>query len=144
MADFLNVAERSVRMAAVRQRNTSPELQLRRQLHRLGYRFRINVDGLPGTPDIVLPRHKTAIFVHGCFWHRHHGCKSTTTPKSNIDFWQEKFKKNVERDARKNKELENLGWNVYIVWSCEISTEKKAVAKALEIDELICTLKKSI
>jgi DNA mismatch endonuclease (patch repair protein) len=127
MADFLNVAERSVRMAAVRQRGTSPELQLRRQLHRLGYRFRINVRGLPG-----------------CFWHRHHGCNSTTTPKSNIDFWQEKFEKNVERDARKHKELENLGWNVYIVWSCEISTEKKAVAKALEIDELICTLKKSI
>src|SRR5687767_4934683 len=100
MPDFLTPSERSARMARIRSTNTSPELALRRALHQLGLRFRLHTAGLPGKPDLAFPRHKAVVLVHGCFWHRHHGCKIATTPKSNTAYWQEKFDRNVARDAR--------------------------------------------
>ncbi|HEX8418634.1 MAG TPA: DNA mismatch endonuclease Vsr [Sphingomonas sp.] len=110
---------RSRIMGAVRQKNTAPETIVRQVLHRLGLRFRLHRKGLPGTPDIVLPRHRTVVFVHGCFWHRHRGCGKASTPKTRLDFWQEKFDRNVERDARNESALVDAGWRVLIVWECE-------------------------
>ena len=106
-------------MRAVGRRDTRPELRVRRALHSMGYRFRLHRKDLPGTPDIVLPKYRTCIFVHGCFWHRHEGCKKATTPKSNESFWQDKFARNVLRDEESRRALEALGWNVVIVWECE-------------------------
>lgn len=107
-------------MAAIRGRDTTPELRVRSLLHRLGFRFRLHRRDLPGSPDIVLPRFRTVVFVHGCFWHRHPGCRLTTTPAVRRDFWVEKFRQNVERDARQQSELRALDWNVVIVWECEL------------------------
>lgn len=106
-------------MQKVRQRHTKPELIVRRTVHALGYRFRLHRKDLPGSPDLALPRHKIAIFVHGCFWHRHPGCRLASTPKSNSEFWNDKFRRNVERDSRKETELRALGWRVLVVWECE-------------------------
>lgn len=128
MADFLTPSERSERMSRIRGKNTQPELALRKALHRLGLRYRLHGAGLPGRPDLVLPRYETVVFVHGCFWHRHLGCSIATTPKSNTPFWLEKFEKNVARDARVTKQLEDQGWAVFVVWECELSTPTK-VAK---------------
>ncbi len=110
---------RSKLMSRVRRANTKPELMVRRLLHALGFRFRLHRRGLPGTPDIVLPRHRTAIFVHGCFWHRHEGCTKTTTPKTRQAFWQAKFDANVARDRRNLDLLETLGWRPVVIWECE-------------------------
>lgn len=110
---------RSRIMRAVKRANTEPEIKVRKVLHRLGLRFRLNQKSLPGSPDIVLAKHKTAIFVHGCFWHRHQGCRFSSTPKTRQEYWLPKFVANVERDARKIVELEALGWRVLVVWECE-------------------------
>jgi DNA mismatch endonuclease (patch repair protein) len=107
-------------MAAIRGRDTTPELKVRRLLHRLGYRFRLHRRDLPGSPDIVLPRYRTVVFVHGCFWHRHTGCRYATIPRTRSDFWLEKFRQNVERDARQQAELRAAGWSVLVVWECEL------------------------
>lgn len=107
-------------MAQVKARDTGPERLVRSLLHRMGYRFRLQRTDLPGKPDIVLPKFKTALFVHGCFWHRHPGCKRATTPTSNIIYWDKKFGRTVLRDAKNKKELEALGWRVVIVWECEL------------------------
>ncbi len=107
-------------MSRIRNKNTIPELLLRSFLHRMGFRFRLHRKDLPGKPDIVLPKYKTVIFVHGCFWHRHSGCKRATTPSTNTEYWEEKFRKNVERDEKNRVELEALGWQVMVVWECEI------------------------
>jgi len=109
MTDFLSPAERSDRMSRIRGKDTQPELTLRKVLHRLGLRYRLHGAGLPGKPDLVFPRYRTVVFVHGCFWHRHDGCNIATTPKSNTPFWLEKFEKNVARDARVATQLEALG-----------------------------------
>ncbi|KFC50898.1 hypothetical protein DK37_05285 [Halomonas sp. SUBG004] len=106
-------------MKAVRQKNTGAEVLTRRLLHGLGLRFRLHRKELPGSPDVVLPKHETVIFVHGCYWHRHPGCKYASTPKTNQDFWLNKFQRNVERDARNEEALRALGWRVLIVWECE-------------------------
>lgn len=106
-------------MRAVGQKHTAPEMTVRRMLHALGYRFRIHRRDLPGSPDIVLPKYKTAIFVHGCFWHRHPGCKKATTPKTRVPFWTEKFERNVLRDRQKETALREMGWQVLVVWECE-------------------------
>lgn len=106
-------------MAKVGPRNTKPEMVVRRLLHRMGKRFRIHRRDLPGTPDIVLPGATQAIFVHGCFWHRHPGCPKASTPKTRQAFWLEKFDRNVERDRRKEHELRSAGWDVLTVWECE-------------------------
>ena len=119
MADRLTAERRSALMRSVRQRDTAPELVVRRTLHSLGYRFRLHRKDLPGTPDIVLPRYKLAIFVHGCFWHRHQGCRLATMPASNVEFWVPKFEGNVARDVRKEAALRELGWQVLTVWQCE-------------------------
>ncbi|MFH6597386.1 very short patch repair endonuclease [Ectopseudomonas khazarica] len=106
-------------MRAVKRSHTKPELIVRRGLHALGLRFRLHGKNLPGTPDIVLAKHKTVVFVHGCFWHRHASCRYATTPKTRQEYWAPKFAANVERDARKAAELEAMGWRVLVVWECE-------------------------
>lgn len=112
-------------MSKVRSRDTKPEWILRCGLHRLGFRYRLNNSRLPGSPDLVLSKYHAAVFVHGCYWHRHPECKDASTPKSNSDFWKRKFDENVERDRRILREIENLGWRVLVVWECELT--KKAV-----------------
>lgn len=111
--------ERSAIMRAVPQKNSKPEMIVRRALHHLGYRFRLHRRDLPGTPDIVLPRHRVAIFVHGCFWHRHPGCRLASTPRTRTEFWQSKFDRNVERDTMATQALQKLGWRVLVIWECE-------------------------
>lgn len=106
-------------MARIGPRDTKPEKLVRRLLHAMGRRFRLHRRDLPGTPDIVLPATRKAIFVHGCFWHRHEGCRKATTPKTRTDFWLDKFAANVERDARKELQLRAAGWDVITVWECE-------------------------
>ena len=137
MTDFLSRAERSDRMSRIRGKDTQPELALRRVLHRLGLRYRLHGAGLPGKPDLVFPRYKTVVFVHGCFWHRHPGCKIATTPKSNTQFWKEKFEKNILRDARATIELQALGWRVLVVWECDLASDKKAQTNGVHLDEVI-------
>lgn len=111
---------RSRTMAAIPGKNTSPELAVRRMLHSMGLRFRLHRKDLPGSPDIVLSKHRTVVFVHGCFWHRHEGCRYTTNPKTRQPFWFNKFNANVERDRRSTADLERLGWRVLVVWQCEL------------------------
>lgn len=106
-------------MARIGPRDTKPEIVVRRLLHLIGRRFRLYRRDLPGTPDIVLPGARKAIFVHGCFWHRHEGCAKATLPKTRVEFWQEKFDRNVARDKRKEAELRAAGWDVTTVWECE-------------------------
>jgi DNA mismatch endonuclease (patch repair protein) len=111
--------ERSALMARVRDKNSKPELAVRRLVHRLGYRFRLHNRKLPGTPDLVFPRLRKAIFVHGCFWHRHRGCARTTTPKTRAVYWAQKFDCNIRRDRTKKRQLKALGWDILVVWECE-------------------------
>lgn len=118
--DVVDRATRSRMMSGIRGKNTQPELKVRRILHAHGYRFRLHRKDLPGNPDIVLPKLMTCIFVHGCFWHRHSGCRYSTSPSTRVEFWNKKFQKNVERDTRNKKALEALGWIVLIVWECEL------------------------
>jgi DNA mismatch endonuclease, patch repair protein len=117
--DIVTTQIRSQMMAAVPQTNTQPELAVRQIVHALGYRFRVHRRDLPGSPDIVLPRLRKVIFVHGCFWHRH-GCRHTTTPSSRRRFWLTKFKANRARDARAVQALRALGWQSYVVWACQL------------------------
>lgn len=117
-------------MARVRNRDTSPELAVRKLAHAQGLRFRVNRRDLPGTPDLVFPRYRLAVFVHGCFWHRHSGCKRATTPKTRQDFWEAKLARNVERDHQAASALENLGWQVMTVWECELK-DRTSVAQRL-------------
>jgi DNA mismatch endonuclease, patch repair protein len=109
-------------MSAIRGKNSQPEVLVRRYLFANGLRFRLHARNLPGRPDIVLARFNTVVFVHGCFWHRHPGCRYATTPQSRTDFWKQKFAANVARDARQIAELETLGWNVLVIWECETSS----------------------
>ncbi len=125
MTDNLTTEERSRVMAAVKGKNTTPELRVRRALHGLGYRFRLQRKDLPGKPDIVLPRYKLCILVHGCFWHQHPGCKRATIPDVNREFWMEKFAKNSRRDEVVRRELEALGWRVRVIWECETKASDK-------------------
>ncbi len=117
--DSLTKEKRSWNMSRVRSQDTKPEMIVRSFLHREGYRFRLHVKYLPGKPDIVLPKYKTVIEVRGCFWHRHPGCKVSTMPSTNKDFWQNKFRQNVERDKKNESELKMLGWKVIVIWGCE-------------------------
>lgn len=119
MTDRLTPEHRSWLMSRVAQKNTTPEMKVRRAAHALGFRFRLHRKDLPGTPDLVFPRKKIALFVNGCFWHRHPGCKKASFPKSREDYWSAKFAANVARDERVRVELENRGWTVDVVWECE-------------------------
>lgn len=131
MVDLLTSERRSWNMSQIKGRNTRPELRLRSLLHRAGFRFRLHAKQLPGRPDVVLPKYRTAIFVHGCFWHRHPGCRNTTTPSTRREFWQEKFDGNVRRDARNRAALEATGWTVVTVWECELKTDAEGVVRRL-------------
>lgn len=111
-------------MSHIRSVNTKPEVALRRALWRRGFRYRVNVKNLPGSPDIVLPKHRTVVFVHGCFWHGHNGCKEFTVPKTNTEFWVKKVARNQERDQEVWRKLEAKGWSVVIVWECELVKAK--------------------
>lgn len=106
-------------MSRVRGKNTAPELVVRKTAHSLGLRFRLHKKELPGRPDLVFPKHQTVVFVHGCFWHRHPGCRKASLPKSNVRFWRDKFDRNVARDARNQQDLKAAGWRVITIWECE-------------------------
>ncbi len=121
MTDIFSPEKRSEIMSRIRSRHTKPERQLRSLLHRMGYRFRLHVEKLPGKPDIVLPRHRTVIFLHGCFWHQHPGCRYAYVPKSRSEFWGKKFIANRKRDHKVENELKVLSWQVIIVWECELN-----------------------
>lgn len=124
MADRMTELQRHECMSHIRSKDTIPEVVLRRELFRRNFRFRKNVRLLPGTPDVVLPKYRTCIFVNGCFWHGHKGCRYYTVPKTNISFWTEKVKRNVERDALNVQNLEVLSWSVITVWECELKPKR--------------------
>ena len=107
-------------MSRIKAKDTSIEIQVRKYLFSQGFRYRKNVKSFPGKPDIVLPKYHAVIFVHGCFWHRHPGCKEAYMPKTRVEFWQEKFKRNVQNDSLHSKDLANTGWRVFTVWECEV------------------------
>lgn len=121
--DFLSVADRSERMSQIRSKDTKPELRVRRVLHHGGYRYRLHNKALPGAPDIVFLGRKKVVFVHGCFWHAHEGCKVANQPKSHQSFWEAKFRNNKARDRTNEKLLLHAGWQVLIVWECETKDE---------------------
>jgi DNA mismatch endonuclease, patch repair protein len=129
--DTVDKKTRSRIMASVGQRNTGPELRLRKALHRLGFRYRLNERNLPGSPDLVFPKYRAVIFVHGCYWHSH-GCKYSTIPSTRKEFWLNKFEANKKRDKRKIDSLLELCWRVLVVWECAMKFKKKD-----EFDELI-------
>lgn len=118
-------------MSKIKGANTLPEKTLRSALHRAGFRFRINVKNLLGKPDIVLKKYNLIIFVHGCFWHHHEGCSNANFPKSNKEFWYDKITKTMERDARKEQQLQATGWKVMVIWECEIEKNLDMVLKAI-------------
>ena len=129
MADRIDPSHRSWNMGRIKGKDTKPEILVRSLLHRMGFRFRLHRRDLPGTPDIVLPKFHTAIFVNGCFWHRHSGCKYAYTPKSRIGFWKKKFEDTTHRDLENSKLLADLGWNVEVIWECELRDTEKLTEK---------------
>ena len=128
--------QRSRNMSAIKSKNTKPEIAVRKLLHSMGYRFRLHRKDLPGSPDIVLPKYKTVIFVHGCFWHRHENCKYASTPKTREEFWQNKFKVNLKRDREIQEKIKNIGWKSVVIWECEVKNNK------LNLEEFIGLLLK--
>ena len=137
MADVHSPETRSYNMSRIKGKNTKPEETVRKYLFAQGFRYRKNDKKLPGKPDIVLPKYHTCIFVNGCFWHRHPGCKYATVPQTRKEFWEKKFQENVLRDQRVYKGLKKLGWNIVVVWECEL--KKENIDKTLKsiIDQLI-------
>ena len=126
---------RSAQMALVRGRDTKPEMRVRKALHAAGLRYRLHVRTLPGAPDLVFPSRRVALFVHGCFWHRHAGCAGGRMPKSRLDFWETKLNGNVERDRRNQKALEAAGWTVMVIWECETRDHDKLAELAERIGQ---------
>ncbi|TPL49892.1 DNA mismatch endonuclease Vsr [Mesorhizobium sp. B2-4-6] len=116
-------SSRRALMGRVHGKDTKPELAVRGAAHRMGFRFRLHRRDMPGTPDLVFPKLKKVIFVHGCFWHRHIGCRQTTVPKARADYWKSKFDANIKRDARNLAELREQGWEALVIWECETSNE---------------------
>lgn len=127
MADIKTKESRSYNMSRIAGKDTKPEELVRKYLFSKGFRYRKNVRKLPGTPDLVLPKYRTVIFVNGCFWHGHEGCKYFVWPKSNAEFWRQKIETNISRDRRKEAQLRDMGWNVMIVWECELRPPKRQV-----------------
>jgi DNA mismatch endonuclease (patch repair protein) len=140
MADVLTKDQRHYNMSRIRAKDTKPEEIVRKYLFSRGYRYRKNDKRYPGKPDIVLPKYHTVIFVHGCFWHRHKGCKFATTPATNRDFWEKKFAENVERDKNVQNQLQSMGWNVIIVWECEIANKRKREERLSRLENEIIKL----
>lgn len=130
--DVVDAVTRSKMMSGIRSSNTRPEMIVRKYLHARGFRYRLHVRKLPGSPDLVLPRYHAVIFVHGCFWHRHAGCRYATTPASNAERWRLKFDSNTERDARKESMLRTAGWRVIVVWECELKLTPEKRLRELE------------
>ena len=130
--DSLSPEKRSWNMAQIRSKDTKPEILVRKILHSLGYRFRLGCNDIPGKPDIVLPRYKTAIYVHGCFWHRHEGCKYAYMPKSKIDFWNNKFATNVKRDQEVSEKIKVSDWKQLIIWECQTRNKDQLIATLTE------------
>lgn len=124
MIDKLTSAQRSYNMSRIRSKDTQPEETVRKFLFSQGFRYRKNYCKLPGKPDIVLPKYRTCIFVNGCFWHGHEGCKYFVWPKSNVEFWKSKIERNIERDHKVKSDLENAGWKVIIIWECQLKKDK--------------------
>lgn len=129
--DTLSPQDRSERMSLIRGKDTKPEMLVRRAVHAMGFRYRLHVSNLPGTPDLVFPRLRKAIFVHGCFWHRHAGCTLARVPKSKLDFWIPKLNGNRERDIKNNKALLRDGWRVKVIWECQTAHLEK-VQRSIE------------
>lgn len=121
MSDSLTPEKRSWNMSRIHSKDTSVEVKVRKYLFSQGFRYRKNVASLPGKPDIVLPKYRVVVFIHGCFWHRHNGCKRATTPKSRQDYWLPKFERNIENDRKHCQELLRLGWRPIIIWECEVN-----------------------
>ncbi len=140
MADSLDPERRSANMAKIRSRDTGPEIAVRRAAHAAGLRFRLHRRDLPGTPDLVFPKARLAVFVHGCFWHRHAGCSNCTMPKTRTDFWQAKFERNVSRDREARDRLSVLGWMSMIIWECET---RRPATLAVPIEALRTTVMRS-
>ena len=136
MADVHSPETRSFNMSQIKGKNTKPEELVRRYLFSHGFRYRKNVSTLPGKPDIVLPKYKTCIFVNGCFWHKHEGCRYFVWPKNNAEFWKKKITGNVERDLRQQNELRLLGWNVLVIWECELKKDRVNETMASVTDNL--------
>jgi DNA mismatch endonuclease (patch repair protein) len=134
VADHVNPETRSRIMAAVHSKNTKPELAVRKIVHSLGYRYRLHVQTLPGKPDLVFPARRKILFVHGCYWHRHRGCRYATSPKTNVRFWQDKFSANIQRDRRNVGALKKLGWAVMTIWQCQLKNPGKLGGR---IDEFL-------
>ena len=124
MADVLTPEQRSFNMSRIRGKDTGIEVAVRKYLFSKGYRYRKNDARYPGKPDIVLPKYKTVIFIHGCFWHRHEGCRYATTPKTREEFWKSKFRKNVSNVRKHQEELESAGWKVLTIWECELKKDR--------------------
>lgn len=124
MADIFSKRKRSQIMATVKNKNTRPEIQVRKALFSKGFRYRINDKKLPGSPDIVLPKYRATVFVHGCYWHGHNDCKKAITPSTNKDFWNAKIEKNRQRDKKVSSELRQQGWKVVIIWECELRNKE--------------------
>lgn len=122
--DTLSRELRSKRMAGIRNKDSAPEMRLRRLIHGMGFRYRLHVRALPGTPDVVFPARRAVIFMHGCFWHRHEGCALARLPKSRIEFWKKKLESNRLRDRNTLASLSRLGWRVLVVWECQMKDEK--------------------
>ena len=123
MADVHNVATRSYNMSRIRSKDTKPEMLVRRYLHKQGFRYRLHVMNLLGKPDMVLPKYKIVIFIHGCFWHGHEGCKYYVIPKTRTEWWLNKIKKNITNDIKAAEELKNHSWRVLTIWECELKKE---------------------
>lgn len=132
MTDRLTPAERSAHMARIPRAGTKPELMVRQMLHRLGYRFRVNLNGIPGRPDVAFPHRRKIIQVHGCFWHAHDGCTLHHVPINRREFWLAKFARNKERDARLESEARKQGWDSLIVWECEMKNQQALTHRLVE------------
>jgi DNA mismatch endonuclease (patch repair protein) len=130
LVDQISTERRSQVMARIKGSDTGPELRTRKVAHAIGLRFRLNRRDLPGRPDLVFPKHRVALFVHGCFWHQHPGCRRASRPKSRTDYWEPKLRRNVERDALTAPALEKLGWRTVVIWECE-TAEPDALAVIL-------------
>ena len=125
--------QRSRNMSAIKSKNTKPEIKVRKILHSMGYRFRLHSKDLPGSPDIVLPKYKTVIFVHGCFWHRHENCKYASTPKTRKEFWNKKFTENKKRDSEIQEKIKILDWRSVVIWECETKNIENLRGKIIDV-----------